>query len=265
MQFPGINCESESVLALQRVGLGAELFRWTRAAAELPDFQAYVIPGGWSYNDRVRGGALVAKHPLIDVLAGEAERGKPVLGICNGAQVLIEAGLVPGRGGVELALARNRMTGRTGYYARWIFVRVEASPCVFTRHLPPGTLLPLPVAHGEGRVAAREVAAVTALTRAGLAPLRYASPDGALAGRFPDNPNGSMSAIAGLCNARGNVLAMMPHPERALDLGAVARGVAGPWSARRAAWAEGPAGGPGEGGPGLAFFEGLRRHLQEAS
>ena len=114
-------------------------------------FRSYLLPGGFSYQDRVRAGALAAKEPMVEVLAAEAERGKPVLGICNGAQVLVEAGMVPGGGAVEVALTRNHMRGRTGYYARWIQVRIEASPCVFTRHLAAGTVLALPVAHGEGR------------------------------------------------------------------------------------------------------------------
>ena len=264
MQFPGLNCESESVLALERVGLAAEIFRWTRPAAELRDFDAYLIPGGWSYNDRVRGGALAAKDPLLEVLSEEAERGKPVLGICNGAQVLVEAGLVPGGGTVELALARNRMTARGGYYTRWVYTRVDSSSCVFTRHLPAGTLLPLPIAHGEGRLAARDPDAVTRLSRAGLTPLRYVSADGKLARRFPDNPNGSLGAVAGVCNARGNVLAMMPHPERAQVLESLARTVTGPWAERRAAAADRGAALEDQPGPGLSIFEGLRRTLEEA-
>jgi phosphoribosylformylglycinamidine synthase len=263
VQFPGVNCEAESVLALARVGLEAEVFRWTRPPGELRDFQAFVLPGGFSYQDRVRAGALAAKDPLMEVLGEEAASGKPVLGICNGAQVLVESGLVPENGAVELALARNRMSSRSGYYSRWITVRVEPSPCVFTRHLAPGTLLPLPVAHGEGRFTARRPGRLAALARSGRAPLRYAGADGALARRFPENPNGSQCAIAAVCNARGNVLAMMPHPERAQDAGALARVVAGAWGERRRAALEGVSGLEG-GGPGLALFEGLRRHLAEA-
>src|SRR4029077_5762136 len=103
------------------------------------------------------------KEPLVEVLAEESARGKPLLGICNGAQVLVEAGLVPGGDTVEVALARNRMSGRAGYYARWVTGRIESSPCVFTSTLAAGTLLPLPVAHGEGRFAARESGRLTAL------------------------------------------------------------------------------------------------------
>jgi phosphoribosylformylglycinamidine synthase len=272
VQFPGVNCEAETARALERVGLEAEIFRWTRPVSELARFQAYVLPGGFSYQDRVRAGALAAKDPLVEVLAEQASRGVPVLGICNGAQVLVEAGLVPGRGGVELALARNRMPARAGYLARWVHVRVEPSPCVFTSTLAPGTVLPLPVAHGEGRFCSRAQGRVGELVAAGQAPLRYATADGRIAIGFPDNPNGSEEAVAAVCNARGNVLALMPHPERAQDLGALSRGVGGSWGARRDSLLEAAHGGGVRGeaamietmspeGPGLGIFAGLARHL----
>ena len=262
IRFPGVNCETETARALERVGLSAEIFLWTRPASALRDYQAFVLPGGFSYQDRVRAGALAAKDPLVDVLGSEAERGKPVLGICNGAQVLIEAGLAPGGSGVELALARNHMPDRVGYYARWIVTRVEASPCVFTRALEPGTLLPLPVAHGEGRFTSREAGRVEALARAGQVPLRYATSDGAVAEAFPANPNGAEAAAAAVCNGQGNVLALMPHPERAQEAGALPAAVAGAWGeARSAARLRGA---HDAVGPGLALFEGLRMHLEEA-
>jgi phosphoribosylformylglycinamidine synthase len=261
IQFPGVNCEAESVRALDRVGLEAEVFRWTRDPEELAGFDAYLLPGGWSYQDRVRAGALAAKDPLVDVLAAQADGGKPVIGICNGAQVLVEAGLVPDMGGaVGLALARNRMPDRGGYYARWIRVRVEDSPCVFTRHLEPGTILPLPIAHGEGRFTSAEPGRMEALVRDGQVPLRYATPAGAVAEDFPDNPNGAEQAAAAVCNRRGNVLAIMPHPERAQDLGGLSRAIGGAWAEHRE---EALASHRLEAeGPGLTLFHGLRRHLE---
>lgn len=258
IQFPGVNCEVESARALTRVGLVPEVFRWTRPASELRGFQAYLLPGGFSYQDRVRAGALAAKDPLVEVLAEEAGRGKPVLGICNGAQVLVEAGLVPGGGGTELALARNRMTRRSGYYARWVRVRVEPSPCVFTHGVAPGTVLALPVAHGEGRFIGAP-GHVASLARAGQVPLRYATAAGEVATAFPDVPNGAEAAAAGICNLRGNVLAMMPHPERAQERGAVARAIGGPWAAVRPGDVDADA-----AGPGRVFFESLRGFLVEA-
>lgn len=264
VQFPGVNCEAETVRALERAGLAAEVFRWTRPAGELARFDAYVLPGGFSYQDRVRAGALAAKDPLLAVLAERADAGAPVLGICNGAQVLVEAGLVPGGGAVDVALARNRMPARGGYYTRWVTCRVEASPCVFTAHLEPGTLLPLPVAHGEGRFVSARRGALARLAAAGQVPLRYATRTGEPAAEFPDNPNGAEQAAAGLCSARGNVLAMMPHPERVLDVGALARSVGGEWGARqREALAQG-GGTAVADAPGTALFDGLRRGLERA-
>jgi len=259
--FPGLNCEAESARALERAGLAPEIVRWTQPSATLARFDAFVIPGGFSYQDRVRAGALAAKDPLVDALAAESGRGKPVLGICNGAQVLVEAGLVPDDGAVRLALARNRMAGRSGYYASWIYVRVEPSPCVFTRGLPAGTVLPLPIAHAEGRFTSEEPALIERLAEAGQVPLRYATADGALAGEFPANPNGAEGAAAAVCNREGNVLALMPHPERAVDAGAVARCIAGPWAQRRD---EALAVGGEADGPGMVFFTALRRHLEGA-
>lgn len=261
VQFPGVNCEAESARALARVGLTPEIFLWTRPASDLRDFQAYLLPGGFSYQDRVRAGALAAKEPLMEVLAEEASRGKPVLGICNGAQVLVEAGLVPGGSGIELALARNHMPDRSGYYARWVYTRVDESSCVFTRGLDPGTVLPLPVAHGEGRFTSREPGRVAALAAAGQVPLRYAEADGATAEHFPARPNGADASAAAVCNGAGNVLALMPHPERAQDLGALPAAVAGAWGrARRGARMTGESDAKG---PGLLLFEGLKRHLME--
>jgi phosphoribosylformylglycinamidine synthase len=264
LQFPGVNCEAETVRALERAGLAAEVFRWTRPARQLSAFDAFVIPGGFSHQDRVRAGAIAAKDPLVGTLAEHAEAGRPVLGICNGAQVLVEAGLVPGGRGVALALARNRMPDREGYQSRWVRCRVEESACVFTRRLEPGTVLALPVAHGEGRFTAADSAVMPDLLAAGQVPLRYVDAAGEPATSWPDNPNGSEVAAAAVTNARGNVLAMMPHPERVLELGAVARSIGGEWGARRDDALERGGDAPYEPSPGMSLFRGLRAHLEDA-
>lgn len=261
VQLPGVNCESETLRALARVGLSAETFRWTRPAHELRAFDAYVLPGGFSYQDRVRAGALAAKDPLLETLAARADEGAPVLGICNGAQVLVEAGLVPGGGHVEVALARNRMPDRVGYYTRWVWCRLEDSACVFTHGLAPGTLLPLPMAHGEGRFTSAKKRRMAKLVESGQAPLRYATPAGEPATTHPDNPNGAEEAIAGLSNAKGNVLALMPHPERAQDVGAISRAIGGDWGRKRDAAFTAADGSAYADGPGLVLFRGLARHL----
>ena len=266
VQFPGSNCEAETRDALAAAGGEVAIVRWNAPLETWAEYDGFVLPGGFSYEDRVRAGALAAKDPLVEALAEAAQSLKPVLGICNGAQVLVEAGLVPGRGKIELALARNRMNGRDGYYSRWIYVRVEKSTCLFTRHLEPGALLPLPMAHGEGRFTSRTSGKLAALARAGQAPLRYATASGQIARSFPDNPNGAQASVAAVCNAEGNVLAIMPHPERAQQLGSVPRSIAGSWSEHRnrALAAAAPGADVTDEGPGLALFAGLARHLAEA-
>jgi len=264
IQFPGVNCEAESARALVRAGLEPEIFRWTRAPRELAAFDAFLLPGGFSWQDRVRAGALAAKHPVVEALAARAADGAPVLGICNGAQVLVEAGLVPGTGSageVEVALARNRMPERAGYHARWAWCRIDAGACRLTRDIAPGTLLPLPVAHGEGRFTAAKKGRIEALVEAGLAPLRYATESGATAEEFPANPNGSEAAVAALCNPAGNVLALMPHPERAAHLGQLSRAIGGGWGQRRDRAALAADGSAYDDGPGMALFHGLARCL----
>ncbi len=236
VQLPGVNCEVESQRILEAAGARAEIFRWTRSPAELAAYDGYLIPGGFSYQDRVRAGAVAAKDPLLRVLLEGAEAGKPILGICNGCQVLVEAGLVPGieAGAVEVALAANRFAGRRGYHSRWVGIAADpGSHTPFVEGLA-GTF-PLPIAHAEGRFTHEDPAFFDRLAAAGHVALRY-TPLGGRDTAAAGNPNGSLLEAAGLTNSRGNVLAMMPHPERAAQLRHVPEDLPHAWGrSRRAA------------------------------
>jgi phosphoribosylformylglycinamidine synthase len=238
LQLPGVNGEEETARALRHVGLEAAITPWTTAPGEVRGFDAYVLPGGFSYEDRVRAGAVAAHLPLMEIVAERAAAGAPVLGICNGAQILVESGLVPGHGEVSLALAPNRMPGRDGYLARWVWCEIGDGPCVFTQAYAPGERVPLPVAHGEGRFTSERAGAWDGWRERGQLALRYALPQ-ARPGHsghtvvFPWNPNGADLDCAGFCNAKGNVLAMMPHPERAESLFQVPSDLPGSWGERR--------------------------------
>lgn len=221
LRAAGINCDEETAAACELAGGRAERAHVNQLVSgghKLLDYAALVIPGGFSYGDHLGAGKLLAID-LLHRLAAELRRfvadGRPVLGICNGFQVLVKAGLLPG--GPPGSAARQTVTlagNASGHYeCRWVRLAAEtASPCIFTRDLQaPFTL---PVGHGEGRLVARQEALDAVETR-GLVALRYVDGAGAPTLRYPENPNGSMGAVAGLCNAAGNVFGLMPHPDRA--------------------------------------------------
>ena len=264
IQFPGVNCEYESLRAIESVDLKGEIRRWNDAAKAVKNAAAIILPGGWSYQDRIRAGVVAAKVKALDVVAAAAEAGKPVLGICNGAQVLVEAGLVPGvsPGHVEAALAENA-AGWKGYYCAWVHVRVvkEGRETAFTSRFEEGEIVPMPVAHAQGRFTVRDRERFAEWMENGQVPLRYVTPDGGDDPPFPFNPNGSLFGAAGMTNPAGNVLAFMPHPERAARLRHVPDTLPGSWgdrrrdAFRRRELLDGP-------GPGFKIFQSLSDYLR---
>lgn len=267
VQIPGVNCEYETARVLESVGLEARIVRPNESAVTLGEFDAYVLPGGFAYQDRIRAGAVAAKLPAVERIAAESERGKPVLGICNGAQVLVEAGLVPGlqSGRVEMALAPNRAPRRQGYLCRWVRVQAQEGPGrqTWTSALPAGEIVPLPMAHGEGRFETADPEVRSRIQTEGLALFRYVDAGGRPASSYPDDPNGALFQAAAITNRSGNVLAVMPHPERASWLKQVPLEWPGVWGERR----RGSVGSYEalEGaGPGRFLFESLARALGAA-
>ncbi len=201
--FPGSLDDRDALRAVRLMG-GTPVAVWHRDR-DLGPADAVILPGGFSYGDHLRAGAIARFAPVMAAVAEHAERGGPVLGICNGFQILCEAGLLPG------ALTRN---AGLAFVCRQLHVRCETSATAFTSTLEPGDVLAVPVKHGEGRfVADRETLA--RIEGEGRVVLRYCSPTGELADAW--NPNGAMHHIAAVTNERGNVMGMMPHPEHAVD------------------------------------------------
>jgi phosphoribosylformylglycinamidine synthase len=236
LQFPGLNCESESLRVLERVGVDSALVRWNEPAGRLAEFAGFFIPGGWSYQDRVRAGAIASKSSLMDALTREVEKGKPALGICNGAQILVESGLVPGRetGRIEMGLAPNSIPGREGYFSRWVYVNAgERAASFFTEGIEEP--FALPIAHAEGRFLTRDAELATRYADPADRPLYYCDAEGAPADAWPALPNGSLHGLAGVSGMDGQVLAFMPHPERSAWLWQVPEDLPGPWGERRRA------------------------------
>ncbi|MBN1164222.1 MAG: phosphoribosylformylglycinamidine synthase I [Candidatus Krumholzibacteriota bacterium] len=258
IQFPGVNCEYETVAAARSVGLEAELFRWNLDPGLLEESLAVVLPGGFSYQDRIRAGVVAAKDHIMDKLSQLASTGRPLLGICNGAQVLVESGFIPGLHWerVDLALAPNVMADREGYYCNWVHLRNERSPCAWTSSFREEEVIPVPIAHAEGRFVTDDTGMLEQIKKNGQIALRYCTSSGLVDPAFPVNPNGSMENIAGVCNREGNVLALMPHPERATWLRQVPEDLEGEWGRKRKA-AAGRNDRMEDEGPGRRFFASL--------
>jgi phosphoribosylformylglycinamidine synthase I len=203
--FPGINRERDMVRTLKLISGREPAMVWHADAALPAGTDLVVVPGGFSYGDYLRCGAIAARAPIMDAVRGFAAEGGLVLGVCNGFQILCESGLLPG------VLMRN---AALKFICRDVYLRVERSDTPFTRGYNAGQVVRVPVAHGEGNYVA-DAETVARLEDQGRVLFRYVAPDGALDPRW--NVNGATNAIAGILNDRGNVLGMMPHPENHVE------------------------------------------------
>jgi phosphoribosylformylglycinamidine synthase len=202
--FPGSNCDYDAYRAVIDT-LGEEAVYIWHKDHDLKNSDVIILPGGFSYGDYLRPGAIARFSPIMSEVVEHAKRGGPVLGICNGFQIACEAGLLPG------ALLRN---ASLQFVSAPVNLRIENSETMFTSAYEAGEVIRVPIAHGDGRYTA-SVEELDALEGSGRVVFRYVSANGDVT---PDaNPNGSERAIAGIVNSEGNVLGMMPHPERALD------------------------------------------------
>ena len=203
--FPGSNCDHDCETAPRRSAGWTTVSVWHKESTLPPGIEAVILPGGFSYGDYLRCGAISAMSPIMAGVKRFAESGGPVVGICNGFQILCETGLLPG------TLLRNR---DLAFVCDDAFLRVEATKSAATSGLSAGQVLRLPVAHGDGNFFADE-ATLDRLEANGQVVLRYCDSEGAVTAGV--NPNGSQRNIAGIANERGNVVGMMPHPDRASE------------------------------------------------
>ena len=225
VQFPGSNTERETFMACERAGLNPVEFLWNENHDVLKSFLGFIIVGGFSYEDRSRSGVIASLDPIINIIKKESEKGKPVLGICNGAQILVESGMVPGINNYSLSssLSNNKriVNGEvlgTGYYNEWAHLSCSIDPedSAFTRSLNAGETMHIPFAHAEGRFVIPD-SLLNILINNNQIPFRYCDNNENIINEFPTNPNGSTYNIAALTNSSGNVMAIMPHPERTVN------------------------------------------------
>jgi phosphoribosylformylglycinamidine synthase subunit PurQ / glutaminase len=263
LRSAGTNCDVETAYAFELAGAAPEavhINKLLQNPALLEGFQLMAIPGGFSYGDDIAAGRILANqiaHHLAGPLRAFIDAGKPIIGICNGFQVLAKAQLLPGSADPDeqrqTCTLANNDCGR--FVDRWVHLAVRPGKCVWTRELVEESdgpaVIELPVAHGEGKFVPADESIRRSLWQDGQVALTYAKADGSPARcAFPDNPNGSIDDIAGVCDASGLVFGLMPHPERYVD------------PTQHPAWTrQKPL--PAEG-QGLAFFRSALRHVRDA-
>jgi phosphoribosylformylglycinamidine synthase len=202
--FPGSNCDHDAYYAAKKILGQKAVFLWHKES-DLKGVDAVILPGGFSYGDYLRCGAIARFSPVMKEVVRFADQGGTVIGICNGFQILLEAGLLPG------VLLRN---SSLRFVCKYVHLKVENAETRFTNQCSPGEVLAIPVAHGDGNYFT-DPDTLRRLEESGQVVFRYCAPDGRITAEA--NPNGSMANVAGIINEQGNVLGMMPHPERASD------------------------------------------------
>jgi|TARA_B100002003_G_scaffold243975_1_gene269240 phosphoribosylformylglycinamidine synthase len=234
MYFPGNNREMETRERCLEAGMDCDIVRWN-SKENLSNFDGFIIPGGFSYEDRVRAGIIAAKEKIMDKIKKEVKNGKLLLGICNGAQVLVETGLIPGLknarkptdsadsvsgtnpvGKVQMALAPNINPLISGYFCEWVNIKnINKKTCAFNYFYGKNEIIPMPIAHGEGRFTTKDKTLIKKLIKNKQIIFQYCDGKGRVLNKFPINPNGAVYNIAAISNKEGNVMAIMPHPEAA--------------------------------------------------
>ncbi len=216
--FPGSNGEVDNVRTLKRCGFDPMVFRWNDSIEKLHEVDGYFFGAGFSYEDRGRSGMVAARDPLFGFIRSEARRGKVVIGNCNGAQVLVESGLLPLGDTLRMCLAHNAIQKNgavvsPGFLNEWVWMKRSCAPdrCALSDISSP---LHIPIAHGEGRFVTRDPDLIQELQKCDQIAFQYCDQFGTVDETAPVTPNGSTMAIAGICNSAGNVVCMMPHPER---------------------------------------------------
>jgi phosphoribosylformylglycinamidine synthase subunit PurQ / glutaminase len=216
LRTAGTNCDQETAFAFQKAGAVPELVHINTLVADkalLSGYQILALSGGFSYGDDVASGKIFAnelKYKLFDELKRFVDAGKLIIGICNGFQILVKAGILPGNARWEqTATLTHNDSGK--FEDRWVHLKKVSDSCVWTQGIRP--VIYLPVAHGEGKFVPRDASALSALKAKGQIVFQYCTSRGN-AGEYPDNPNGSLDHIAGICDETGRVFGLMPHPER---------------------------------------------------
>lgn len=221
LRTAGINCDYETVHAFKLCGADVDLIHINRLLNKeinIMNYQIVAFPGGFSYGDDIQGGKIFAneiKYKLIDAVKKYVSARRLIIGICNGFQVLVRTGLLPGFEGIDDIEYTTLFFNDSGKFEdRWIYLKSTSDRCVFTKNIKK--VITLPIAHGEGKFITLNKKVLSQIKKNDLIVFKYVTKDGKIDKTYPINPNGSVECIAGICNPGGNILGMMPHPERFL-------------------------------------------------